>query len=1505
MNQTTNRLKRIYLLIVFLGIGASNIWAQPVYIPLVLSGQNADCIVENTNDLSGASPIDANDWAFYSSEVQNEGSIAGDTRSIITATNVNYDLSPYSANNTFLLRPDGKTSLYLKLLNPLKTSEIWLLGTAANGSNTIQAEVHYEDGSSSVSTQEFPDWYQNSSYGVACFGMGRINITNGDIEERNNFSLFERILPADPTKKITGITISYHAGSGYVAIFAASAFYTSSVRDEDYSCFLVSDSHLDTQWNWELKQTIGSYIPNTLSQNFSLFDSYPHFQFNFESAVHYKWMKEYYPAEWERLKLYVTEGHWHISGGAVNANDVMVPSAESIIRNFLYGQTFYKREFGRKGGSDVMLPDCFGFPYSLPSLAKHCGMMGFHTAKLAWGSAYDYDKLFTFGRWRGVDGSEILALLKPGPYDAHEEFRKDLSYDGELLAQCVSNKQEIGIPSTFRYVGPRSDRGGGLDDETVSWLEKSVTGLGPVKVKLVSPDSVFASITDEQSTNLPVWNNELPMRTHGVGAYSSQTILKYWNRKNELLAGATEQTAVMSEWMGLLKYPAAKIEQSWFRILWHQFHDDITGTSIPKANTYAYNDAVLNQQELSESLINSVGAVSRKLNTNTDGTAVVVYNPLSIVRTDLVEASLKMDQRPNSLIVTDGDGTIAKSQILGYDSNSNELKFLFVATSVPSLGYAIYDVKAADTDQETDETLKVTTTSLENSVFNVTVNANGDVAAIYDKQQQRELLDSPIRLELLQDVSESWPAWEITSETDFSDPYAYVDEGVSISVVESGPLRAALKITRSKRGSEYVQYLRLCAQTSPDRIDFVNEVDWQTHGTLLKAVFPLDAQNDSAKFDLSLGAINRPNSTAQLYEVAGHQWADITDNDGSYGVSILNDCKYGWDKPSDNILRLSLIHTPEVGGSYTYQRYQDLGLNKFTFSFYRHMGDWNESTPWEGEKLNQPLMAFQTPKHEGGLGKSFGFAQLNTPKVAVKALKKAEESDDLIVRVYELTGEDQQNVEIKFPSKILSASETNGIEEKTGSASFADSTLVFDIGGFHPKTFALKLEAPEFKTDLTPKSNPVALVYNIDVMSSDGDRADGAFGDTNFAYPTELLADSVVSEGIQFNLGPRDDGKLNAIRCEGQTISLSYNEGENKKLYLLAASTKASGATGDFGIDQESYTLSIGYFTGSVGQWSTEFAEGFYKNEDVAFTATHRHNTSSHENELYNFLYMFKYVIPVNEGVQELKLPDNPDIIVFAATLSDNVNDDVVPVTEITSLPEFTDIESLGVEPCNPQLKPLSVSASGQTNDSESAEMVTDNDPFTKWCDNSSSEKWIELDLGRDMKICQWQVIHAAIEGDDLITSDFSLQRYSGGNWLDVDNVFDNAENKTNRIVEPFVASKVRLKVNQAQQNSNDASRIYEFHVYGSELSTGTSDSKIQPSSWLVYPNPLEDRKQLTVNVVEQGRVCIYSMQGVLMKRQLIEPGTTVINTRCFLPGTYVVCFSTDREVLTQKLIVN
>jgi alpha-mannosidase len=1196
-----------------------------------------------------------------------------------------------------------------------------------------------------------------------------------------------------------------------------------SVSAQENTLYMISNAHLDTQWDWDVQTSIDQYVKNTLEGNFNLFEKYPNYIFNFEGAIKYKFAKEYYPDLYERLKGYVASGRWHISGGSIDANDVMIPSSESIIRNFLYGQEFYKQEFGIKGGTDIMLPDCFGFPWSLPTLGKHCGVIGFHSQKLSWGSAYDYSKIPHFNLWRGVDGSEIFAVHKPGAYVT--QYKENMAYNESILNEISENKTTLGSAKTIRYFGT-GDRGGSVDEETADWLEKSIAANGPVKVKIATPDWFFNDFTEEERAALPVWNNELPMKTHGVGCYTSQAILKYWNRKNELLADATEKASVPAFWSGGLPYQSDAIRKAWIRTLWHQFHDDLTGTSIPRAYSFTYNDHVLNQLTFSEVLNNAVGAISRQLDTQVSGRPIVVYNPLSIERTDLVEVNIRMESDPVSIKVYNAQNEMVAAQKLRYQDGI--LTFIFAAT-VPSLGYAVYDLQTGDAPETLSSDLSVTVNSMENEDYKLTVDSNGDVSSILDKKQNnKELLRYPVRLALLLDQPGYWMSWEISWGDVERQPFAYVDEAVEISISENGPLRAALKIKRNKNGSEYVQYIRLSSGVNSSRIDFVNEIDWQNQATMLKAVFSLRAVNSKAAYDLSMGVIERGNRNSDLYEVAGHQWADLTNFDNSYGISILNDCKYGWDKPDNSTLRLTLIHTPKEDSDRKFQKYQDIGLHHFTYSIFRHLGKRSESTTWEASKLNQPLLAYETPKHAGDWGKSFEIVGLNNPEIGIKALKKAENSDEWIVRIHELTGVSHNNVALRFPANIVAAREVNGLEETLGTADFSGNQLSFSIEKYQPKAFAVRLAS--IHTALTiPSSETIALPYNVDVISSDTKMRDGEFGNSGYTYPAELLPDAIEADGIRFAIGFKEDGQKNAVQCRGQELDLPTT-GSTKKLYLLAASANHAGSDADFLVDGQITPLHIEYFAEFVGQWGTVFSHRKYKKENVAFTATHRHNTDTRKNESYSYLYLFKYMIPINENAQKLVLPDNPDVIVFAATLSDNVNDDTRAVSIVTALPEYQDVhEGLNPETCAPLLIPASVTASGYTNDAEKPAYASDQNSYTKWCSDAAGVKWLQYNFGKPVTICQWKILHSALEGDSKITADFSLQRYDNGAWIDVDAVIENTSNRTSRTVTPFVSDRVRLRITKPEQSGN-AARIYAMEIFGTELYE-TAIEKVHPEN--------------------------------------------------------------------------
>lgn len=1290
---------------------------------------------------------------------------------------------------------------------------------------------------------------------------------------------------------------------------------TSGQADQK-TLFFISNSHLDTQWNWDVKTTINEYVRNTMEQNFTRLDKYPNLKFNFEGAIRYMWMKEYYPEQYAKLKTYVHNGRWHISGCAVDANDVMVSSAESIMRNWLYANQFFKKEFGVRGGYDVMLPDCFGFSYALPSLARHCGFKGFHTAKLAWGSA-EYDQLPPFGIWQGVDGSQIYAVYKPGAYDNHEQYNKNMANDSEMAAITANNYNKYGVAAEIRYVGPRSDRGGALQDNAASsgentpyWLNLSAQTNGAVKVRIATPDEIFDYLDKNKNQKYHVKDGELPMRTHGVGSYTSRTMLKLWNRRNELLADATEKSASLAQWLGVQAYPQKAINDAWVRNLWQAHHDGITGTSIPNAYLYSMNDYVLVNKTLGNLLKTTTGNIVRAMDTQTEGMPVVVYNPLSFQRTDIVEARLTMPAKPEGLRVFDKDGKEVLSQISSYDEKTGEVVFLFAAT-VPSLGYSVYDVRFGEASQLTSS-LRMDRRShqLSNGNYRLTLSETGDPSQLIDLANNRQVL-SASQLQMIYDHEDTWPSWEI-SYTDILRTPTAVNENVSITKAEDGPLRKSFRVVKEKDGSQFVQYIRMNALDN--RIDIVSEVDWQSHERMLKANFQMAFNNPKATYDISLGTIERGNRTADCYEVQGHQWADMSTIDGSYGLSILNDCKYGWDKPTDSSLRLTLIHTPSTGNSYTYQADQDLGVNLFTYSLFPHQGKWSELTQKAASQLNQPLVAVAAPKHEGALGKEVEFLSVSTDQVAVKAVKKAEESNKLIVRVYEWAGQQHDKVTLTFPTRVLSAREVNGLEEPVGSATYSNKTLTFSISKYQPKTFAVTLAAAKTPTD-KQTDDAVSLPYNVDMMSYDSKKSD-ALKSAPYAYPAELVPDVVTADGISFVMGNRSDGQNNAVRCSGQTIDLPA---AGRKLYLLAASTEPTGTVGEFVVGDQTYQFEVPYYGGTLGQLDSPYNGGtHYRKQDVALTTTHSHHIKGNSDEQYRFLYIYRFAITLPEGASQLKLPSNSSLMVYAATVSDTQADDIQPLTTLQTYIDYQELGSLSDDGCGEWIKPSLIWASHKNNDNESAKMAADRDELTKWCVTASQSQtpYLEYRFSEPHEICQWMVLNAGSESDDYVTRACKLQRYDNGKWIDVDVISDNRDNKIVRGVTPFTTNRVRLQMIQGEQ-SGYTTRIYEFGVYGKPRTVTAiqQPTTVAPTSAIHLlgnsPNPCQGSTQIRCQVpagIQQVTLNILSYDGRIVCRedyQVSEGNQTLLWSGHLPNGIYLYRLSTadNRHSNTQRLI--
>lgn len=1077
--------------------------------------------------------------------------------------------------------------------------------------------------------------------------------------------------------------------------------------------YVVGYAHLDTEWRWEYPQTINEFLRNTMERNFVLFDKYPHYIFNFSGANRYRLMKEYFPEDFAKVKKYVAEGRWFPAGSSMEEGDVNAPSAEGIIRQILYGNDWFRKEFG-KSSAEYMLPDCFGFPPSLPTILAHSGVKGFSTQKLTWGSSaaaggrQSIEKTpegtpFNVGVWVGPDGESVLAALNPGGYGGgidtdlskplpalqsdstsgrQDRDRALQRYQSDWAARVIGNGEATGVFTDYHYYGT-GDIGGAPSEDSVKWLEAIVThgdssvpqlasvGNGPVQVISATADAMFLNITPAEAASLPRYTGELELTNHSAGSLTSQAYQKRWIRKEELLADAAEKSSVLAAWLGARPYPQQRLNDAWTLAMGAHFHDLAAGTATPRSYEFAWNDDAIAMNQFADVLSSATEAVSAGLNTEAKGTPIVVFNPLNIARQDLVEANVRLaDHMPKAVHVTGPDGKEVPAQI----SNG---KVVFLATT-PSVGYAVYDVQPGPSAKASSSHLRVSqngaVAELENDYYRVKVNTDGDVASIFDKKADRELLSAPARLAISYDNPEQWPAWNMDWDQEQAAPKAYVGGPAKIRIIDNGPARVAIEVSRETSGSRFVQTISLSAGDAGRRVEFGNVIDWNTRESNLKAVFPLTASNEMATYNWDIGTIERPTAQPKKFEVPSHQWIDLTDMSSKFGATILTDCKNGSDKPNDHTIRLTLIRTPGTRGGYKDEASQDIGHHEFVYGIAGHADGWRDAqTDWQAQRLNAPLIGFETSKHPGSLGTTFSLLKVSDPRIRVLALKKAEATDETIVRLVELDGKPQPNVKISFPASIIGAREVNGQEQPVGPAVSSGNELITGFGAYQPRTFAVRLASSATKVAAV-RSTSVSLHYDLATATKDGDRSEVGFDGKGNALPAEMLPQQIAFNDVLFHLAPAETNTANAIAAEGQTITLP--EGHYNRVYLLAASTDGD-QEGTFEAGEKKVNLKIEDWGGFIGQWddrewsSNNFARddygemtglkpGFIKRANLAWYCSHHHNAAG-ENVPYAYSYLFGYAIDVPAGTKTLKLPDNNKIRILAISVAEE-NPELKPV---------------------------------------------------------------------------------------------------------------------------------------------------------------------------------------------------------------------------------------------------
>ncbi len=963
------------------------------------------------------------------------------------------------------------------------------------------------------------------------------------------------------------------------------------------------------------------------------------------------------------MKKYIKDGRWCISGTAYENGDVNIPSPEALIRNILLGDRYFKCKFG-KSSKDLFLPDCFGFGWALPSVANHCGLLGLTTQKLSWGSAYDVP--FDLGKFTGPDGKSIYASLKPGSY--RHEFCSDIRGDLGVINSVYENANASGLPWADKLYGT-GDWGGSPTEESVQAVEESVADNknNSFQVVSASSDEIFKDLdrlSDSEKDALPEWNNELLMTSHGAGCYTSRGMSKRLNRQNEQLAVTAEKACTYAYLLGEKTYPRNIFNQAWKRVVAHQFHDDLTGTSTMEAYNDSWSDYYLSLSQFKNELTYGLRGIGARLDTSwidEKSVAVIVNNPTQFKRKSVVDVKVRTVVNCSQVAVFDCDGNEVPSE-----ANTKEGKVIRVAFIAELDGFEskAYEIKPAKEKCKIKTDIKATNHSLENSKYKIIFNKNGDIAYLFDKRLNKQVIDKPIKMALLHDTgSLSYPSWEIRKKDIDAEPYCYANTPV-FTVVESGPARASIKIEREMEHSTITQFVNL--DSDGEYITVKNYVDWKTRRTLLKAVFPMSCCNDKATYDLGLGVIERGNNTERLYEVPAQKWADITDRSGEFGVSIFSDCKCGWDKPNDNTLRLSCIHTP--AGAFTKdarQDLQDLGRNIFSFAIYSHADGFENGTQKNSELYANPIVAIQTTgRHKRNGDNSLKLASISNDNVIIRAIKLSENDNrSLIVRVNEANGKRCRNVSLKVSADVYRVYEVNGVEEKIKERNLTRGGVIFNLNPFEIKTFRFVFDKRGEDLKET-RFTVIPLEYNAwGYTENSKDMRNVILQGSGLSLPKELRpVGKYCVGGIPFHFNHKACKNGDVLVCRGQTIEVPES---CNRLYFIAGSTLAKQ---DDYIVEGRWTspICIKPITRPLSKWDMAGLDQVlrvYSNDKlgIEFPYTHHPEGINTQKAIFG-LHRINL-----DGSKTITLPDNNRIVILAMTACCEDKTDLVVNVEDTS----------------------------------------------------------------------------------------------------------------------------------------------------------------------------------------------------------------------------------------------
>ncbi|RRA48089.1 glycoside hydrolase family 38 C-terminal domain-containing protein [Acidipila sp. EB88] len=808
----------------------------------------------------------------------------------------------------------------------------------------------------------------------------------------------------------------------------------------------VGNSHIDAAWLWPATETV-DVVRRTFGTAAQLLNEYPQYTYTQSAAQYNEWIAEKYPELNDQIKQEIKAGRWEIVGGMWVEPDLNLPDGESLVRSILIGKRFYMKQYG----VDVHIgwnPDSFGYNWQLPQIYKKSGIDTFVTQKMEWNDTNQLPfKLFW---WQSPDGSKVLTYF---PHGYGNQSLEPLRLSTDF---ATARKQAPGLPSMLDLYGV-GDHGGGptraMLDQGMHWAKPEA--IAP-KMEFGTADSYFKQVrpmiaADSKTwnyaalgqgagytypaapaagaINIPTWNDELYLEYHR-GIYTTQAKHKENMRNSEIETLDAEKFASLA-WLGGSTYPTDTFTDAWKKITFNDFHDLAAGSGIGVIYRDAQKEFDTVRQETGEIAEASLKTLDAQVDTRgKQGVPVLVWNPLAWKRSEVVSLDVQMPEATSDVSVVDADGHVVPSQIIASDAKTNGFRLLARAEGVPSLGYTVLHVVPGKRDFASD--MKADGLTIENDAVRVRVDkATGCITSLFDKKAQFETFapgGCGNELQAFTDKPKDYDAWNIDPGTYDVAP-TLIHNVDSVELVEHSPMRAVIRVKRKWQASSFTQEIALYA--GADHALVTTDVDWRERHILLKAAFPLAATSDHATYEIPYGSIERPTTRNNSFEKARFEvpalrWAD--EGDGKHGFSLLNNSKYGYDGVG-NLLRLTLLRSPTSPDAEA-----DQGMQHFSYALYPHAGDWKQAATVEhGYNMNYPLMATQVAPHTGSMAATHSYASVDSADVIVTAIKKAEDSNALIVRMYESAGKAAQ-VHVTLPPGATGASITNLMENESGAA---------------------------------------------------------------------------------------------------------------------------------------------------------------------------------------------------------------------------------------------------------------------------------------------------------------------------------------------------------------------------------------------------------------------------------------------------------------------------------------